>query len=71
MLWALLNSIHHQEEIEETIAWNVTSSGEYSSNSSYKAQFFEATATSMIRLVWKTGGTIEDQGFFYMVGYPQ
>jgi hypothetical protein len=54
MLWVFLNSIHLQEEIEESIVWNIMPSGEYPSKSAYKAQFFEATTTSMNMLVWKS-----------------
>jgi hypothetical protein len=70
MLWALLNSIHLQEEIEGTIAWKVTPSGEYSSNSAYKEKFFGATATSKNRLVWKTWAPPKIK-FFCVVDYLQ
>jgi hypothetical protein len=35
-----LNNVHLREDIEESISWDLTASGEYTSNSAYKAQIF-------------------------------
>jgi hypothetical protein len=50
-LWVLLNNIHLQDEIEDTIVWNLTASGEYWMTSAYNAHFFGSTATNMNKLV--------------------
>jgi hypothetical protein len=52
-LWTLLRGIHLNELLEDTITWNTTDNGEYSSAAAYKAQFFGALTTNMNRLVWK------------------
>ena len=52
-LWVELRDVHLQEGMEDSIVWNLTSNGEYSTSSAYKAQFFGATHTNMNKLVWK------------------
>jgi hypothetical protein len=51
-LWVLLSDIHLIEDIEDSIIWNLTPSGEYSTNSAYNAQFFGATQNNMNKMVW-------------------
>jgi hypothetical protein len=51
-LWNELNNVHLREEVD-TIVWNLTSSGEYSTTSAYTAQFLRSTHTWMNKLVWK------------------
>ena len=52
-LWVELQAIHLHEDIEDKIVWNLTTNGEYSTSSAYKAQFFGATSTNLNKLVWK------------------
>ena len=52
-LWVALREAPLREDIQDTIVWNLTSNGEYSTSSAYKAQFFGATSTNMNKLVWK------------------
>jgi hypothetical protein len=52
-LWTLLRGIQLNELIEDTITWNTTENGEYSSTAVYNAQFFGALTTNMNKLVWK------------------
>jgi hypothetical protein len=52
-LWTLLKNVHLDEEIEDTIVWNLTESGEYSVTSAYHAQFFGAMDTHINKFVWK------------------
>jgi hypothetical protein len=52
-LWRELNEVTLREDVEDDIAWNLTSNGIYSTTSAYKAQFFGATSTIMNKLVWR------------------
>jgi hypothetical protein len=51
--WEHLDGVQLIEENEDSIVWNLTSNGEYSSASAYEAQFFGATLTCFNKLVWK------------------
>jgi hypothetical protein len=52
-LWVELCDVHLREEIEDSIVWNLTSNGEYSTASAYNTHFFGTTSTNMNKLVWK------------------
>jgi mannosylglycoprotein endo-beta-mannosidase len=52
-LWTLLQRIQLVEHIDDSIIWNTTSNGEYSSTAAYNAQFFGAMTTNMNKIVWK------------------
>ena len=52
-IWIQLLDVQLEDNLEDTIAWNLMPSGEYPAASAYKAQFFGAEATSMKSLVWK------------------
>jgi hypothetical protein len=52
-LWEHLGGVQLIEENADSIVWNLTSNGEYSSASAYEAQFFGATLTCFNKLVWK------------------
>jgi hypothetical protein len=52
-LWTQLRGVHLDEHIEDTITWDTTTNGEYSSSAAYNAQFFGALTTNMNKLVWK------------------
>jgi hypothetical protein len=42
-LWRDLQEVNLREDVEDLIVWNLTESGEYTTTSSYKAEFFYAT----------------------------
>jgi hypothetical protein len=52
-LWALINNVHLQEEIEDDITWKLTASGQYSTASAYKMQFHGLIESTMFKMVWK------------------
>jgi uncharacterized protein with LGFP repeats len=52
-LWLRLQDVHINDGCADTIVWNLTSNGEYSSASAYEAQFFGATLTNFNKMVWK------------------
>jgi hypothetical protein len=52
-LWVALREVHLHEDTQDTIVWNLTTNGEYTSASAYKAQFFGAISSNMNKLVWK------------------
>jgi hypothetical protein len=52
-LWVQLNAFQLIEGVQDSITWNLTSNGEYTTTSAYKAQFFGATLTDMNKMVWK------------------
>jgi hypothetical protein len=56
-LWGELRNVHLDEDIEDSIVWNLTTNGEYTSSSAYKPQFFVATSTIFNKVVWKPWGT--------------
>jgi hypothetical protein len=51
--WVQLQQFHLDEEVEDSISWTLTDDGQYSTASSYKAQFFRATYSNL-RVVWQT-----------------
>jgi hypothetical protein len=57
MLWNRLEGVHLHEENVDTISWNLTSNGEYSSASAYESQFFGATLTNFNKMAWKNWAT--------------
>jgi hypothetical protein len=52
-LWVRLSDIHLVDDIDDSIIWNLTPSGEYSTTSAYNAHFYGATQTNMNKMVWK------------------
>jgi hypothetical protein len=52
-LWTQLQGIHLAEDITDDITWTLLASGQYSTTSSYKVQFFGAISTNMNKVVWK------------------
>ena len=50
-LWVQISWVQLCEDVEGKIVWNLTGSGEYSSSSVYKAQFFGSTVTNMNKMV--------------------
>ena len=52
-LWVKLQNVNLQDNIEDTIVWNLSANGEYSAKSAYKAQFFGSYSSDMKTLIWK------------------
>jgi hypothetical protein len=50
-IWTQLRTIQLIEDIEYTIIWIFSSSGQYSTASSYKDQFFGSISTNMNEMV--------------------
>jgi hypothetical protein len=50
-LWMPIQRIQLVEHIDDTITWNTTSNGEYSSTAAYNAQFFGSLITNMNKIV--------------------
>ena len=67
LLWTDLNNVLLREEVDDTITWNLTENGEYTSSSAYKAQFFGAITSPMSKAVWKAWGP---QKSIFLHGWP-
>jgi hypothetical protein len=52
-LWIQLQEINLQDDMIDDIKWNLIESGQYTTKSAYKAQFFGATSSPMCSSVWK------------------
>ena len=50
-LWVQLSEVNLQEEVEDSITWNLTASGEYSTTSAYNTQFLGVVHSVMNKLV--------------------
>ncbi|WVZ55767.1 hypothetical protein U9M48_006389 [Paspalum notatum var. saurae] len=50
----VVQNLELQPNNEDAITWKFTSSGEYSSNSAYRAQFFGSVQTDLKHLIWQT-----------------
>jgi hypothetical protein len=52
-LWIELQNFNANNDADDEITWNLTTSGQYSAASTYKAQFHGAISTYLKTLVWK------------------
>jgi hypothetical protein len=52
-LWALIQGVHLNEDVEDDIIWKLTGNGQYSAASTYKLQFFSLVESSLYTIVWK------------------
>lgn len=53
-LWSKTREVQFQEDVEDTIKWKHTTSGEYTAASAYKAQLVAFTPSPLKRTIWKT-----------------
>ena len=65
-LWGEIRNVQLQDEVEDSIVWNLTANGECTSASAYKAQFFGATSTHMNKTVWKNWATPKVKVFAWL-----
>jgi hypothetical protein len=65
-LWGCLQNVILHEERVDSIVWNLTPNGEYSSASAYEAQFFGATLTNFNKMVWKAWATPKVKFFSWL-----
>jgi hypothetical protein len=56
-LWTLINNIHLEENVEDSIVWKLTESGLYSAVSAYKLHFLGLLLSNLNTLVWKAWAT--------------
>jgi hypothetical protein len=54
-LWAKLQGVHLNEEVEDDISWKLTAIGKYLAKSSYELQFLGSTTSFLYNTVWKVG----------------
>jgi hypothetical protein len=66
MLWNRLEGVHLHGDNVDTISWNLTFNGEYSSASAYEAQFFRARLTNFDKMVWKNRATPKVKFFSWL-----
>jgi hypothetical protein len=65
-LWMSLQDVNLHEHRVDSIVWNLTANGEYSSASAYEAQFFGATLTNFNKLMWKVWATPKVKFFSWL-----
>ncbi|WVZ54435.1 hypothetical protein U9M48_005227 [Paspalum notatum var. saurae] len=65
-LWRAVQNLELQPNNEDAITWKFTSSGEYSSNSAYRAQFFGSVQTNLKHLIWQTWAPLECKFFSWL-----
>jgi hypothetical protein len=53
-LWKMLQDIHLEDDMDDSIKWKLTNDGCYSSSSAYKMQFLGLINSLMPSLVWKS-----------------
>jgi hypothetical protein len=52
-LWALIQNVQLNKDVEDDIRWKLTGNGQYSAASAYKLQFFGLIETPINKVVWK------------------
>jgi hypothetical protein len=52
-LWEMLQSVHIDANIPDTLTWKLSNNGCYSSKSAYNMQNLEQTSSLLPRLVWE------------------
>jgi hypothetical protein len=52
-LWVQLKVFQLVEDAQDSITWNLTLNGDYTTTFAYNAQFLGATVTNMNKMVWK------------------
>jgi hypothetical protein len=65
-LWNRLEGVHFHGDNLDTISWNLTFNGEYSSASAYEAQFIGAMPTNFNKMVWKNWATPKVKFFSWL-----
>jgi hypothetical protein len=53
-MWLLISPTQLQQNEEDTISWNLTPHGKYTTSSTYKAQFIGRVKTVELAMIWKT-----------------
>jgi hypothetical protein len=66
-LWTLLAPIELQQQEDGKLTWRFTRSGEYTSASSYKAQFIGCAKTLELESIWKTWATPSCRSFAWLI----
>jgi hypothetical protein len=56
-LWILINNVHLQLDVEDSIIWKLTANGQYSEASAYKLQFLGLVHSEMNTIIWKAWAT--------------
>jgi hypothetical protein len=56
-LWALIQRVHLDEEVDDDISWKLTANGQYSVASAYKLQFIGLVESNLYKIVWKAWAT--------------
>jgi hypothetical protein len=65
-LWSLLLHVHLDDQVEDSISWNLTANGQYSAKSAYEVQFLGSTLSIMHKTVWKVWATPKEKFFAWL-----
>jgi hypothetical protein len=65
-LWSLLLHVHLDDQVEDSISWNLTANGQYSAKSAYEVQFLGSTLSIMHKTVWKVWATPKAKFFAWL-----
>jgi hypothetical protein len=66
-LWEMLNEVHLEPDMANSITWKVTKDGCYSSKLAYSMQFLGHTKSSMPSLVWKPWAPPKCKTFAWLI----
>ncbi|CAO2150746.1 unnamed protein product [Urochloa humidicola] len=66
-LWDLIHHVTLNEQQEDQIRWKLTSTGQYSTASAYKAQFLGCTKAPKINAIWKTWAPPKCKFFAWLI----
>jgi hypothetical protein len=66
-LWSLLLHVHLDDQVEDSISWNLTANWQYSAKSAYEVQFIGSTLSIMHKTVWKVWATPKAKFFAWLL----
>jgi hypothetical protein len=66
-VWSAVHNVHFTENEEDKIVWKLTSHGEYTATSAYKAQLLGTTATNFNILIWKPWAPRKCKTFAWLI----
>jgi hypothetical protein len=66
-LWILISLSQLQQQQEDTISWNLTPHGSYTTSSAYKPQFISCIKIPELATIWKTWAPAKCKFFAWLI----